>query len=242
MNDLWPVFGRICLDPDFHQLVFSVAMVDGKFEQLTNLETLLRITNNLCLGRWDIVEVNRCVTENFHGPNRILVGAPQQDQFVTAIRVGLPNPNPLPFPTNQHFCTVVGLACVDRPFRQMILSMATAHRPPADLVTELSQPTAMHPAMPLTAAEAAAVLDLIGTKDAQISAFHEAKWIVPDSIACAVGYSPDVAYMHASQTGAIAYLIRNPDKFPELFGNHIVQGSQTQELFSQLHERFLPNV
>lgn len=244
MRDFWAVCGRICLDVEFHKKVFSLARNDAKFEQLTELETFLRINNNLCLGRWDIIEINRCVTENFAGPNRILVTAAELDPLVTPIRIGLPNPRPLPFPDNHSFCSAVGLTLVDRVFRIMVLRMADDIRTtPVDLVNELSRSIEIHPKISLTPDEAAALLKLVKDKAAQIAAFHDAKWIVPERIACTAGYSPDAeaAYMHVSQPGAIAYLIAHPDKFQELFENRVIQGTTAQrDLFQELHERFLP--
>jgi hypothetical protein len=242
MRDLWAVFGRICLDVDFHHQVFSRADNNAAFEQLGDLETFLRITNNLCLGRWEIMEINRCVTENFGGPTRMPVAAAEEDPEVIPVRFQLSAAGPLPFPGNQSFCTAVGLTAVDMRFRAMVLTMATGGAAPSDLVAELSRSTEIHPILPLTAGEAAALLAVIRTKEPQIAAFQQAKWIVPDKIACTVGYSPDpdAPYLHASQAGAIAYLITNPDKFQELRDQRVVLGTLAQSnVFSQLHEVFL---
>jgi len=242
MRDLWAVFGRICLDVDFHHQVFSRANNSATFEQLADLETFLRITNNLCLGRWDIMEINRCVTENFGGPTRMPVTAAEDDQEVIPVRFQLAAARPLPFPGNQSFCTAVGLTAVDRRFRDMVLTMATGGAAPSEVVAELSRSTEIHPIIPLTPVEAAALLAVIRTKEPQLAAFHQAKWIVPDQIACTVGYSPDPAtpYLHVSQPGAIAYLITNPGRFQDLVQNRVVQGALAPgDLFSQLNQHFL---
>jgi hypothetical protein len=214
------VIGRICLDVDFHQMLFAAANPQLPFEDLTVLRKILRVDNGLDLSREDVLDINRILTENYPGAYRMPVVAYDQDEPVKNVRFGL-GKHPLPFPDNVMFCGAFGLACVDHPYRLLVARTATG----AELQRELAVPTDFHPKIDLTAAQAQQIRDLVYNKEGQIASLHEAKWIVPERIACSAGYGPDAAMLYASQTAVISYLFRHPDAFDALAEGGIVQGN-----------------
>lgn len=217
------VIGRICLDIDFDKDVFTAAKPKAPFEDLTDLRRILRVDNGLDLSREDVLEINRTLTENFPDENSSPVGAFDQDVFVNFVRENLPKQS-FPFPNhpeNVQFCGAFGLACVDRLFRELVDRTATG----ADLQRELAVPTDLHPKIDLTVDQANQLLQLVNTKEQRMAAFHQAKWIVPERIACSAGYSPDATMLYASQAAIISYLFRHKDALDALAEGGVVQGN-----------------
>ncbi|HEY0781158.1 MAG TPA: hypothetical protein VGE98_01785 [Thermoanaerobaculia bacterium] len=222
------VIGRICLDVAFHQQVFAVAKLDTPFEDMPDLRKILRIDNALDLGREDIMEVARVLRESFPGANRVVLTKVDNDDAVAKVRTNLPIAQ-FPFvdqlgerPENVQFCGAFGLTCVDRLFRLLVLGEKTG----ADLKAKLEKPTDFHPKILLSLTQANDLMNLVQTRPAQIAALHEAKWIVPEKIACSAGYSPDATTLYASQTGLINHLFKSPQDLDALRASGALLGDK----------------
>lgn len=220
MFDFWSVLGRMCLDPDFHSQLFERADHTLPFEDLEPLSAFLRVEHRLVLGRGDIVNVSRIVSGNHAGidfqPHPTLA----DDLEVAAIREGLAL-RPLVFPEDQSFCAAVGLACVDRGFRELVVKSASFDA----LRLELERATLDHPRISLTRAEAEDLRELVRSREAQLGAFHQANWIIPEYVACDAGFSLNANFLAVSQTDTIALLMRSPKSFDDLFQARVIQGN-----------------
>jgi hypothetical protein len=220
MFDFWSVMGRMCLDPDFHHQLFERADHTLPFEDLEPLSAFLRVENRLVLGRGDVVNISRIVSGNHAGIDFEPHPTVADDLEVAAIREGL-ELRPLVFPEDQNFCAAFGLACVDRGFRELVVGSASFDA----LRLELERPTLDHPRIPLTRAEAEKLRDLVKEREAQLAAFHQANWIIPEYIACDAGFSLNANFLAVSQPDTIALLMKNPKRFDDLFQARVIQGN-----------------
>lgn len=222
MRELWATLGRVCIDDAFHRAIFPKAKFGEKFKNLDDLRAFIRkAPNNLMLGRWEIMTINRILTERVtykqDGSVDKIVEIPDvnSDDLVLKIRDGFKGT--FNFPDDLLFCSVIGLASVDKPFRILLhgASKATAGDTAA-LQSLLKTPAQDTPSFSVSAAEfvvlntflRSASNDMIN----RLEAFHSGRWVQGQPCEGGFTESMDEAdFEYISQTRLLVLAARNPD-------------------------------
>lgn len=135
MIEFWAVLGRTCFDEVFHGGLFPTTDSTANFQQLTALRDFL-VLQNLRLGRWEVMNINRIYSQRWDGTRKIIFRLLADDATLSSLRqaaaAAIGGTLSLPFPDKQEFCAVSGLACIDTEFRTNLYAASSAR--PEDIV------------------------------------------------------------------------------------------------------------
>jgi hypothetical protein len=136
MFDFWVVTGRICLDENFFNDLFARAARADDFINLAEMRKALK-QEKLRLSRWEVMELHRLMITKEVVPSSKIGGIAEKTPFasaadnhlVTGVRTAAAAFAAV-LRTNLDLLAIVGLCCMDDPFRKKLISLS--RRDPED--------------------------------------------------------------------------------------------------------------